>query len=68
MAACLRMVLEYYGIDENESTLLIKSKTNFYGTQPIHAIECARSYGFDAYESSLSLEKLRNLVEQKIFQ
>lgn len=64
--ACLKMVFEHYGIQEDEKTLRIKSKTKFYGTHPLNAIECAKSYGLDAYVSSLNLDKLRELVSQNI--
>lgn len=66
MVACLRMVLEYYGVIENENTLRTKSKTRFYGTHPINIIECARYYGFDAYVSSLNLNKLVEFITQNI--
>ena len=31
-----------------EKTLQIRLKTKFYGTHPLNAIECAKSYGLDA--------------------
>ncbi len=64
--ACLRTVLEYYDIIEDEKTLRIKSKTKFYGTHPIHIVECAISHGFDAYASSLTLNKLQNLIDRNV--
>jgi len=64
--ACLRMVLEYYGIKKDENTLRIKSKTKFYGTHPVNVVECAKYYGFDAYVNSLTLNKLIELVTQNI--
>ena len=36
MVACLRMVLEHYGVTENEDILREKSKPNFM--EPIHLI------------------------------
>jgi ABC-type bacteriocin/lantibiotic exporter with double-glycine peptidase domain len=60
------MVLEYYGIKAEEKTLRISSKTRFYGTHPIHIVECAKSYGLDAYASSLTLNKLQELVDQNV--
>ncbi len=63
---CLRTVLEYYDIIKDEKTLRIKSKTKFYGTHPIHIVECAKSYGLDAYASSLTLNKLQELVDQNV--
>ncbi|MCU0645513.1 MAG: cysteine peptidase family C39 domain-containing protein [bacterium] len=66
MVACLRMVLEFYGVTEEEKTLRIKSKTKFYGTHPIHIVECAKFYGFDAYAGSLTLNKLQELTDQNI--
>ncbi len=64
--ACLKMVLEHYGIKEDEKTLRVKSKTRFYGTHPINVVECAQSYGLKAYASSLTLSKARELIEQNI--
>jgi len=64
--ACLRTVLEYYGIIANETTLRIKSKTKFYGTHPLHIVEYAKSYGLDAYANSLSLNKLKELIDRNI--
>lgn len=64
--ACLKMVFEHYGIHEEEKTLRIKSKTKSYGTHPLNAIECAKSYGLNAYVGSLNLDKLRELVNQNI--
>jgi len=66
LTASLRMVLEYYGIKETETTLRIKLKTKFFGTHPIHAVECAKSYGLDAYVSSLTFNKLRELISKNI--
>jgi len=66
LAASLRMVLDYYGIKENEKTLRIKSKTKFFGTQPLHVVDCAKSYGLDAYVSSLTFNKLRQLISENI--
>ncbi|MFQ5652399.1 MAG: cysteine peptidase family C39 domain-containing protein [bacterium] len=66
MAACLKMVLEHYGIREDEKTLRIKSKTKLYGTHPIHVVECAKSYGLDAYVSSLTFNKLRELTRKNV--
>lgn len=66
MAACLKMVLEHYGIREDEKTLRIKSKTKFYGTHPINVAECARSYGLDAYVSSLTFNKLGELTNKNV--
>jgi len=66
MVACLRMVLEFYGINEPEKTLRIKSRTKFYGTHPIHIVECATSYGFVAYAGSFSLNRLQELVAQNV--
>jgi len=66
LAASMKMVLEYYGIKETETTLRIKLKTKFYGTHPIHAVECAKSYGLQAYVSSLTLSKLRKLISENV--
>lgn len=60
------MVFEYYGIKEDEKTLRVKSKTNFYGTHPINVVECAKSYRLNAHVSSLTLSKLRELINQNI--
>ncbi len=62
--ACLRMVLEYYGIKEDEKSLRIKTKTKPYGTHPINAIRCAESYKLKATISSLNLDKLRKFINQ----
>ena len=59
--ACLRMVLEHYGIKEDEKTLRIKSKTRFYGTHPINVVECANLYGLKANVGSLTLNKLGSI-------
>ena len=64
--SCLRTVLEFYGIKEDEKTLRIKSKTKFYGTHPNSIADCAKSYGFDAYVSALNLSKLLELISQDI--
>jgi len=60
------MVLEYYGIIADETTLRIKSKTKFYGTHPIHIVECAKSYGLDANVTYLNLHKLWELIYEHI--
>lgn len=59
--ACLRMVLEHYGVKEDEKSLRIKTKTKFYGTHPINVVDCAASYGLKAYVSSLTVSRLRQL-------
>ena len=64
--ACLRMVFEHYGIKESEKTLRAKSRSKFYGTHPINVVECATSYGLSAYVTSLTLSKLRELINQNI--
>lgn len=64
--ACLRIVLEHFGIKEDEKTLRAKCRTKFYGTHPIHIVECAKSYGCDAYAGSLNLNEIRELVAQDI--
>ena len=64
--ACLRMVLEHYGIKEDEKTLRIKSKTKFYGTHPINIVECANLYGLTGNVSSLTLADLQELLKQNI--
>lgn len=64
--ACLRMILDYYGIVETEEVLRIKSKTKFYGTHPFNLVECAKSFGLKAEISTLSISKLQNFLEQKI--
>lgn len=66
MIACLKMVLEHYGVKESEKTLRIKSKTKSYGTHPVNIVECAKSYGLDAYVSSLTFNKLRELTNQSV--
>jgi ATP-binding cassette subfamily B protein len=66
LAACLRTVLDYYGIIETEAILRNKSQTRFFGTHPINAVSCARSYGLDAYVSSLTIEILRDLIKQDV--
>lgn len=64
--ACLRMVLEHYGISEDEKTLRIKSKTKFYGTHPINIVECANLYGLAGNVNSLTLDDLQELLKQNI--
>ena len=58
------MVLEYYGVKKDENTLWKKSKTKFYGIHPINVVECAKSYGFEAYVGSINFNKLKKLVSQ----
>jgi ATP-binding cassette subfamily B protein len=64
--ACLRMILDYYGIETSEEILRIKSKTKFYGTHPINLVECARFYGFTADIRFLNLDQLQAFLEQQI--
>jgi len=64
--ACLKMVLEYWGIQESELQLRKKAKTKFYGTHPVNLIECARLYGLDAFLASLNLADLERLINQGI--
>ncbi len=64
--ACLRMVLEQYGIQVDEKTLRIKSKTKLCGTHPFNVIECANSYGLKGFIDSLNVETLRKYVDQDI--
>ena len=64
--ACLRMVLQHYGIEEDEKTLRKKSKTRFYGTHPVNVVECANLYGLKTDVSSITLGKLQELVNQNI--
>ncbi|MBC8181706.1 C39 family peptidase [candidate division KSB1 bacterium] len=66
MVACLNMVLDFYGIEEDESSLRKKSKTKFYGTHPINIVECAKSFGFEAYVNSFDFNKLQVLLRQNL--
>lgn len=60
--ACLRMVLEYWGIHESEARLCELVKTKFYGTHPSNLIECAQTFGMDAFLTSLNLVELENFI------
>lgn len=63
--ACLRMILDFYGVKENEKTLRKKSKTKPYGTHPLNIVECAKSYNFQASLSSLNFQRLKEFLEEK---
>jgi ATP-binding cassette, subfamily C, bacteriocin exporter len=65
MVACLKMILNFYGI-EDEDYLRKKSKTKFYGTHPITIVKCAKSYGFEAFVSSLNINELQVLLNQNL--
>lgn len=66
MPACLKTVLEYYGITESEATLRIKCKSRAIGTHPLNAVECAKGYGLESYFDSVELDELRSLLKANI--
>lgn len=66
LPACLKSVLEYYGILETEGALRIRCKSKAVSTHPLNAVECARSYGLESYLDNLNVDELRNLLKANI--
>jgi ABC-type bacteriocin/lantibiotic exporter with double-glycine peptidase domain len=63
-AACLRMMLDYYGIVESESVLCKKMKLKPFGIHPLAIIECAHSYGLQAYFLERDFSKVVEYVNR----
>lgn len=64
--ACLRMVLDYWGIKKDEEELSDLCNTNWRGTSVRNLVEGAKKLGFKAKWDSLKLEKIKELVNQDI--
>jgi ABC-type bacteriocin/lantibiotic exporter with double-glycine peptidase domain len=63
VAACLRMLFAYHGVEASEAELAEACETDTEGTLPSKAVEVARRYGFPASETRrVSFETLRELV------
>ncbi len=64
--ACLRILLAHYGIEVSEGELREKCKTRELGTYARDILACAQEYGFSAKLEHLSVEYLKELLDQDI--
>lgn len=65
--ACLRMILEYHGIEINERNLRDKCHTTELGTYADDIISCLEHYGFRVRLLELDLMELRRYIKEDIF-
>lgn len=65
--ACLRILLEYYGVKVTEAELREKCKTTELGTYAKNLMACARNFGFEASLEYLTVDQLKNLVDEGIY-
>jgi len=66
LPACLRSVLNYYGIHELEPALRRLCKTKPWGTHPINVVSAAQAFGLDAYVDRADLSFLSNILRENI--
>ncbi|MEW5767288.1 MAG: cysteine peptidase family C39 domain-containing protein [bacterium] len=65
--ACLRMILSFYGIEEDEKTLRNRCGTTELGTYAQNIAACAQDFGFQASAASLDVARLKDLLRRGIF-
>ena len=65
--ACLKMVLEAFGKDIDESELRRLCNTTELGTFADDIVSCAIELGFNAEKTYLSIADLKRLIEEDIF-
>ncbi len=66
--ACLRIVLNYFGIEASEDELRLRSYTTHLGTNARDAVVCVQSYGLRAEEfRGASLEELRGWLSKELY-
>ena len=65
--ACLKMILEYFGRNVEESELRKCCKTTELGTYADDVISCARELGFSAEKTCLAVGDLKKLTEKSVF-
>jgi len=66
--ACLRMVLNHFGIEASEDELRLRSYTTHLGTNARDAVVCVQSYGLHAKEfREASLEELRGWLGKNLY-
>jgi len=68
VAACLRMVLAYLGVEVDEDTLRERSYTTLWGTSITDATTCARAYGLTAaWTEEARSDDLARWLEEGLF-
>lgn len=65
--ACLRMILEYYGLKVSEKELRNRCRTTELGTYADDITSCLKYYGFSARLLELDLWELRRYIKENIF-
>lgn len=65
--ACLRMILDYNGINASEKELRDKCHTTKLGTYADAIISCIEDYGFSARFLELEVTDLKRYVKEDIF-
>jgi ABC-type bacteriocin/lantibiotic exporter with double-glycine peptidase domain len=65
-ATAMQAVLEYYGIDVNEHTVLKIAGTNRIGTSPEGLKKVARKFGLKYKEGKMSIPILKKYIAKKI--
>jgi predicted double-glycine peptidase len=65
--ACLRILLEYYGVKVTEAELREKCKTTELGTYAKDLMACACNFGFEASLEYLTVNQLKSLVDGGIY-
>ena len=65
--ACLRMVLEYFGVEQDEVTLAILCGTNLAGTGLAEIAEAAQRLGLEAdWKINASLQDIKDALKKNI--
>ena len=65
--ACLKMILNFYGLTIDEKTIREKCKTTTLGTYADDLIKCARELGFEAKKEYTDFNSLKESLNSKIF-
>ncbi len=65
--ACLRMIVEYHGIEITEKELRDRCNTTELGTYANDIISCLEHYGFRARLLELDLTELKRYIKEDIF-
>ena len=66
--ACLRMVLESFGVTKSESELRELCDCTIFGTSAVELIQAARRLGFrGSRKYSLTIDELRRVAEEGYF-
>lgn len=65
--ACLRMILEHYDLVVSEVELREQCQTSELGTKVENLMTCARDMGFEAELEYLTVERLKELLDQSVY-